>query len=84
MVIMYFFPSPHCHGLLGMLTLDGQTGLSEQKVIVPIVGSILVIFVFMLMCLVKWQRYWQVRAARKRRRLVKGFLEYADYEGIPA
>ena len=52
--------------------------------IVPIVGSILVIFVFMLMCVVKWQRYWQVRAARKRRRLVKGFLEYADYEGIPA
>ena len=52
--------------------------------IVPIVGSILVIFVFMLMCLVKWQRYWQVRGARKRRRLVKGVLEYADYEGIPA
>ena len=47
-------------------------------------ASILVITVFILMCLVKCQRYWLVRAARKRRRLVKGFLEYADYEGIPA
>jgi hypothetical protein len=53
-------------------------------VLVPIVASILVITVFTLMCLVKWQRYFQVRAARRRRRLVKGFLEYADYEGIPA
>jgi hypothetical protein len=36
------------------------------------------------MCLVKVQRYLLVRAQRKRRRLMKGFLEYADYEGIPA
>ena len=50
----------------------------------PIVASVLVIFVFLLMCLAKWQRYWLVKAAKKRRRLVKGFLEYADYEGIPA
>jgi hypothetical protein len=63
---------------------DANANLSEQKVLVPIVGSILVIIVFGLMVLVKWQRYWIVRAARKRRRLVKGFLEYADYEGIPA
>jgi hypothetical protein len=53
-------------------------------VLVPIVASILVITVFALMYAVKWQRYWQVRAVRKRRRLAKGFLEYADYEGIPA
>lgn len=67
-----------------MVVNDKGSGLKEQRVIVPIVASILVITVFLLMCVVKWQRHWIVRAAKKRRRLMKGFLEYADYEGIPA
>jgi len=53
-------------------------------VLVPLVAGVIVIVVFLLMCVVKWQRYFLVRAARKRRSLIKGFLEFADYEGIPA
>ena len=49
--------------------------------LVPSVAGVIVIIVFLLMCIVEWQRYFLVRAARKR--LTKGFLEFADYEGIP-
>lgn len=63
---------------------DTNANLSEQKVLVPVAASIIVLVVCFLMCLVKCHRYLQVKRARKRRRLVKGFLEYADYEGIPA
>jgi len=58
-------------------------GLQNSKVLVPIVASILVITVFVLMCLVKWQRWMWYQKVRRRRRLAKDMLEY-DYEGIPA